>query len=75
MTVRLGGGLAGPLITGKATPESHSPALAGRTRSLRCGHSAAFQEIESGGMQWHEIPLGMSRNESAHRGLGKALRG
>jgi hypothetical protein len=56
----LGGGLAGPLITGKATPESHSPALAGRTRSLRCGHSAAFRKIESDWMQWHGIPLEMS---------------
>ena len=35
MTVRFGDGLAGPLITGKATPESRSPALDGAGMGVR----------------------------------------
>jgi hypothetical protein len=50
LTALFGDGLAGPLITGKATPESQSSALDGAVMDVR--HSGNASPAECNGMEY-----------------------
>ena len=50
LTARFGDGLAGPLITGKATPESHSTAPGGAAMGV--GHPGKVNPAGCNGMEY-----------------------